>query len=209
MWWPSGALAFFGVHALNLQFYDWQTRRSYMNPRIFFSTSLLPFRTHVAIIRVLRNTYTPVRKVTSESNIPWFMKEQTALHEDHSATADNLPQNDNQILPEALPEHLITLHRHLAQSPLLARSALRICKPSSLQNRAANDDLSLAYSRPKGRRRRGVSDAGESVGEPDDLWSWYVLAQVKEGTEGRGAIEAVIRNAQKEVYRFIRTNLDP
>ncbi|KDN49380.1 hypothetical protein RSAG8_02082, partial [Rhizoctonia solani AG-8 WAC10335] len=33
------------------------------------------------------------------------------------------------------------------------------------------------------------------------MWSWYVIAQVKEGTEGRGAIESVIRSAQKELLK--------
>ncbi|KAJ1310387.1 hypothetical protein OPQ81_007125 [Rhizoctonia solani] len=127
------------------------------------------------------------------------MKEQSHLSE--TTTVVNLPtQISSESLPKDLPEHLITLQDHLSKSALLD-SAPRICKPSSLQSRNLNDDLTLAYSRPKGRRRRGVHDAGETVGEPDDMWSWYVIAQVKEGTEGRGAIESVIRSAQKELLK--------
>ncbi|KAL5636105.1 hypothetical protein ACGC1H_004800 [Rhizoctonia solani] len=135
---------------------------------------------------------------SSEGQVPWFMKEQT--HPTKTTATANVPQTDNGALPNDLPEHLITLHNHLLHSPLLG-SAPRVCKPGSLQSRNPNNDIALAYSRPKGRRRRGVLDAGESVGEPDDMWSWYVIAQVKEGTEGRGAIESVIRSAQKELLR--------
>ncbi|CAE6433641.1 unnamed protein product [Rhizoctonia solani] len=132
-----------------------------------------------------------------EGQIPWFMKEPTYPTE--AVARPNATQSDD-ILPNNLPDYLITLHKHLSQSPLLG-SAPRICKPSSLPSRNLNDDIALTYSRPKGRRRRGIHDAGESVGEPDDMWSWYVIAQVKEGTEGRGAIESVIRSAQKELLK--------
>jgi hypothetical protein len=133
---------------------------------------------------------------SSDGETPWFMKEPTYSTE--AVAPPNVTEVDN-ILPSNLPEHLIALHKHLSQSPLLG-SAPRICKPSSLPSRNLGEDIVLAYSRSKGRRRRGVHDAGESVGEPDDMWSWYVIAQVKEGTEGRGAIESVIRSAQKEVF---------
>ncbi|CAE6459769.1 unnamed protein product [Rhizoctonia solani] len=128
---------------------------------------------------------------------PWFMKEET--HPTETTTVANPSRQTNSTsLPNDIPKHLITLHKHLSQSPLLG-STPRICKPSSLRN--LNDHIALDYSRPKGRRRRGVHDAGDSVGEPDDMWSWYVIAQVKEGTEGRGAIESVVRSAQKELLK--------
>jgi hypothetical protein len=171
-----------------------------MNTRYLLSR-LLPFSKVPRVSTSAFRNFAPScdQTIGSERNIPWFMKdlEQVAFDE-NNAVVDRIPQSD-QTLPEGLPEHLITLHQHLSQSPLLAHSTLRICKPSSLQAENGNNELALAYSRPKGRRRRGVHDAGESVAEPDDMWSWYVLAQVKEGTEGRGAIEAVIRSAQQEV----------
>lgn len=145
------------------------------------------------------------RTINSDSHLPWFMREQAGVVESTNTSvpsgSDPPPQRNDRVLPGGLPDHLITLHSHLSQSPLLAHSTLRICKPSSLRARNPADDLSLAYSSPKGRRRRGVHYAGETVGEPNDMWSWYVLAQVKEGTEGRGAIEAVIRSAQKELLK--------
>jgi len=39
--------------------------------------------------------------------------------------------------------------------------------------------------------------AGEGTGEPAGFWRWVIIAQVKEGTESRGSIEAVIRGARK------------
>ncbi|KAH7340274.1 hypothetical protein B0J17DRAFT_312586 [Rhizoctonia solani] len=164
--------------------------------RYLLSTSL-KFR-HATISR----TATPFSRGMGSSGggqVPWFMKEE--IHPTETTIVVNpSPQTGSVSLPNGLPEHLITLHKHLSQSPLLG-SAPRICKPSSFQSRNLNNDMALTYSRPKGRRRRGVHDAGESVGEPDDMWSWYVIAQVKEGTEGRGAIESVVRSAQKESLR--------
>ncbi|KAF8744789.1 pirin family, partial [Rhizoctonia solani] len=146
---------------------------------------------------VPRITAAHLRKFGSSNEgarVPWFMDEQTYPNE---TTATINSTQTECILPNNIPEHLIALYEHLSQSPLLG-SAPRICKPSSLPSRNLND-MALAYSQPKGRRRRGVHDAGESVGEPDDMWSWYMIAQVKEGTECRGAIESVIRSAQKEL----------
>jgi hypothetical protein len=146
---------------------------------------------------------TGVRQLNSGSNLPWFMREQVNSDENTRPALYESSQTEKPTLPEDLPEYLVALHQHLSQSPLLAPSTLRISKPSSFKTRTTTNDLTLPYSRAKGRRRRGVHDAGESVGEPDDMWSWYVLAEVKEGTEGRGAIETVIRNAQREVRNYI------
>ncbi|EEB94559.1 hypothetical protein MPER_06607, partial [Moniliophthora perniciosa FA553] len=47
---------------------------------------------------------------------------------------------------------------------------------------------------PQGKRRRRGTDAGESLYDiPGSLWNWVVFAQVKEGTENKGAIESVVR----------------
>lgn len=140
----------------------------------------------------------------TEDKVPWFMREETSPEDNTLTVLEEFPRPSKQPLPKDLPEHLVTLHRHLIQSPLLSSSKLRIYTPSSLKPQNMNDDLTLPYSRAKGRRRRGIHDAGESVGEPNDMWNWYVLAEVKEGTEGRGAIEAVLRSAQKEASSLTR-----
>ncbi|KAG8703039.1 hypothetical protein FRC08_003101 [Ceratobasidium sp. 394] len=148
----------------------------------------------------VRITSSSTRQLGTGDSLPWFMREANT-NETAQPVSVEPPHAGNQALPNGLPEHLVTLHRHLSQSPLLAPFTLRICKPNSIRSRTASEDLTLPYSRAKGRRRRGVHDAGQSVGEPDDMWSWYVIAEVKEGTEGRGAIETVIRNAQKELLK--------
>lgn len=52
----------------------------------------------------------------------------------------------------------------------------------------------LPDSPPKGRRKRGRTYAGEGVYEyAGGIWNWIIIAQVKEGTEKRGAIESVVR----------------
>ncbi|KAF8610509.1 hypothetical protein BDV93DRAFT_18477 [Ceratobasidium sp. AG-I] len=168
--------------------------------------------------RCLRSLYKPVlsasllrptrpanilclRRINTEDKLPWFMREETSPEDNTLTVLEEFPRTSEHNLPQNLPEHLVTLYRHLSQSPLLSLSTLRIYTPSSFKPRNMNNDLTLPYSRAKGRRRRGVHDAGESVGEPNDMWDWYVLAEVKEGTEGRGAIEAVIRNAHKELLQ--------
>ncbi|QRW14728.1 pirin domain-containing protein [Ceratobasidium sp. AG-Ba] len=119
----------------------------------------------------------------SRYDLPWFMRDETTSNETPSSTSQDSREARNQTPPSNLPAHLT------------------ICKPDSIRARVETDDLTLPYSTIRGRRKRGVHDAGESIGEPDDMWSWYVIAEVKEGTEGRGAIETVVRNAQRELLK--------
>lgn len=150
-----------------------------------------------------RSIHYSVERLNSGDNLPWFMRNETDPdpNEEPKPEARVPPQTKNQALPNNLPKHLVVLYEHLSRSPLLSPSTLRVCKPDTLKSRIATDDLALPYSRIRGRRKRGIRDAGESVGEPDDMWSWYVIAEVKEGTEGRGAIETVIRNAHRELLK--------
>ncbi|KAI6103564.1 hypothetical protein F5141DRAFT_1131349 [Pisolithus sp. B1] len=52
---------------------------------------------------------------------------------------------------------------------------------------------------PQGRRRRGGTYAGEGIDKDavGGIWNWVVIAQVKEGTENRGSIAAVVRAVRK------------
>ncbi|KAG8731977.1 hypothetical protein FRC12_019485 [Ceratobasidium sp. 428] len=163
--------------------------------------SLLARSIKVGSNAYVRSASSSTRVLNSGNTVPWFMREARTDGTTRPVLDESPRIIEDQALPTNLPEHLIALHRHLSQSPLLTPSTLRICKPGSIKARSTTDDLALSYSRIKGRRRRGVHDAGESVGEPDDVWSWYVIAEVKEGTEGRGAIETVIRNAQRELLK--------
>ena len=57
-----------------------------------------------------------------------------------------------------------------------------------------------SFTAPRGRRNRGGSDHGEGVGKPvGGLWYWYMMVQVIEGTEGRGAIEYLAKNTRQWV----------
>ncbi|KDQ59567.1 hypothetical protein JAAARDRAFT_127153, partial [Jaapia argillacea MUCL 33604] len=49
------------------------------------------------------------------------------------------------------------------------------------------------------KRTRGRVDGGRGVLEDvgGGIWNWVVIAQVKEGTEKRGAIESVVRLVRK------------
>ncbi|EMD34434.1 hypothetical protein CERSUDRAFT_107608 [Gelatoporia subvermispora B] len=54
------------------------------------------------------------------------------------------------------------------------------------------------------RRRRNITNAGKGIeGEIGGIWSWVVIAQVKEGTEDRGAIESVVRIVRKTLLTAV------
>ncbi|PFH54404.1 hypothetical protein AMATHDRAFT_90704, partial [Amanita thiersii Skay4041] len=59
----------------------------------------------------------------------------------------------------------------------------------------------LPNKAPQGRRRRAGNNSGESFYDSDitGIWNWVLLAQVKQGTENRGAIEFVIRVVRKSL----------
>jgi hypothetical protein len=77
-------------------------------------------------------------------------------------------------LPPDLPAHLVILHEELLKSPLLEPGRLEITHPVDTP-----PGPPLPFSMPRGRRRRGGSDAGEGVSEHvGGIWRWVVLAQV-------------------------------
>ncbi|KAG5646646.1 hypothetical protein DXG03_002636 [Asterophora parasitica] len=96
-------------------------------------------------------------------------------------------------LPENTPSTLRELHAQLAQSPHLETSTLVVSEPI-----APPPGPALPRRNPQGRRKRGGTYAGESSYDvPGGLWNWVVMAQVKEGTENKGAIESVVRTVRK------------
>ena len=87
------------------------------------------------------------------------------------------------------------LHAELKNSPHLEPGTLLVRSPI---HTAVGPPI--LDSMPKGRRKRGRSYVGEGVAESmGGIWEWLVIAQVKEGTENRGAIESVIRIVRKTV----------
>jgi len=124
------------------------------------------------------------------SRVPWFI--------DSDPSEALLPQRTSfqkgtmHPLPLGVPPALRHLHAKMAQSPYLEPSQLLVREPIPQP-----PGPPLPISEPKGRRKRGRTYAGEGLLEPGGIWNWIVLAQVKEGTEKRGAIDSLVRLVRK------------
>ncbi|KAF8894514.1 hypothetical protein BD779DRAFT_1501556 [Infundibulicybe gibba] len=138
----------------------------------------------------LRSTTRSLSSLSRSTNsLPWFVDTEpgNTLRQQppHLQRAEPLPDNVPQVLKD--------LHGQLAQSPHLEPSSLTIS-----QSMAPPPGPPLPHRPPQGRRRRGGTYAGDSMYDvPGGVWSWIVMAQVKEGTENRGAIESVVRVVRK------------
>ncbi|KAF8636612.1 hypothetical protein AX17_003422 [Amanita inopinata Kibby_2008] len=97
-------------------------------------------------------------------------------------------------LPDDAPSVLKDLQAELLHLPHLEPTSLLVSRPI-----LPPSALALPEKQAQGRRKRGGTYAGESVFEDgaSGLWSWVLLAQVKEGTENRGGIESVVRAVRK------------
>ncbi|KAI8999020.1 hypothetical protein BD414DRAFT_476745 [Trametes punicea] len=133
------------------------------------------------------------------SPIPWFVdpSEEGVTPSPYArrASVPQAPSRPLAPLPAAIsPDHPVArLHAELKNSPHLEPGKLLVREPIPT---AVGPPL--PPSAPKGRRRRGGTYAGEGVSEDlSGIWQWVVIAQVKEGTENRGAIESVIRTVRK------------
>jgi len=125
--------------------------------------------------------------------IPWFV------------SAPSLSQTIRPVirsLPENTPATLKQLHAQLSHSPHLDLSALSVSQPL-----APLPGPPLPLRLPRGRRKRGGTYAGESMHDiPGGIWSWVLMAQVKEGTESKGAIQSVVRVVRKTVRDSNKSN---
>ncbi|KAI0340113.1 hypothetical protein BDW22DRAFT_1360632 [Trametopsis cervina] len=102
-------------------------------------------------------------------------------------------------LPTEIPAHspLARLHANLSASPFLEPGTLLVTRPVP-----TDPGPPLPASGPRGRRKRGRTYVGEGMEEEGmGLWQWMVLAQVKEGTEKRGAIESVVRQVRQSLLK--------
>ncbi|EIM90294.1 uncharacterized protein STEHIDRAFT_93176 [Stereum hirsutum FP-91666 SS1] len=137
----------------------------------------------------------------SQNRQPWFVDDTEPIYatprpqsiRNSPAFSPLLPS-----LPPTIPDELKELHSALALSPHLEPSALVVRRPLP----TPPGPPPLEEQLPKGRRKRGRTYVGEGVRVGNGLleggiWSWVVLAQVKEGTENRGAIESVVRIVRK------------
>lgn len=146
---------------------------------------------------------------SASSHAPWFV-DKTPLHRQ---LPPHLPaSNEPYPLPAGIPSAIRELHAALKSSPHLEPSELLVCEPIPTP-----PGPPLPDAMPRGRRQRGRTYVGEGIlsGLTGNIWNWIVVAQVgviilcylhqltciqvKEGTEGRGAIEAVVRVVRKSV----------
>jgi len=130
---------------------------------------------------------------SSSNSIPWFVDKEFARPPPPHISL-RVPQQPKPLPPDA-PEHLANLHHVLCKSPLLDSGGVEV-----LPFQPHQPGPSLPNQFPKGRRRRGRTEFG--IGIPDNsggLWKWVVVAQVKEGTEKRGALQSVFRLVRKEL----------
>jgi len=135
--------------------------------------------------------------VTRPSSIPWFIDAENEPITRRDSLPHDQPHDPQSSIvnspPEDAPEVLKELHTQLCRSPHLEPSTLVVSEAI-----APGPGPPLPYSLPHGKRKRGGTYSGESIYDvPGGLWSWVVMAQVKEGTENKGAIESVVRVVRK------------
>ncbi|KAI0691195.1 hypothetical protein BC835DRAFT_1279618 [Cytidiella melzeri] len=174
------------------------------------------FRLSSAVLRPLARTNAYSARVlsttTASSSIPWFVDASDALLP--SRTSSHSPPLPKQHPVLALSQHheqlpalpselshttpLARLHSKLSTSPFLESGTLLVTKPLP-----TDVGPPLPASGPKGRRKRGRSYVGEGMeGEEDvGLWRWILIAEVKEGTEDRGAIDSVVRQVRQSLLK--------
>ncbi|KIP07979.1 hypothetical protein PHLGIDRAFT_29806 [Phlebiopsis gigantea 11061_1 CR5-6] len=131
--------------------------------------------------------------------VPWFVDPselQKAGPSHHPTPTVPTPANLRP-LPSDLPStHPIAhLHAQLLTSPHLEHEYTIVRDP-------VPTDIGppLAEAAPRGKRKRGKTNGGEGFGDIGmSPWRWIVVAQVKEGSENRGAIESVARIVRKSL----------
>ncbi|KZV99105.1 hypothetical protein EXIGLDRAFT_606152 [Exidia glandulosa HHB12029] len=136
------------------------------------------------------------RRLSSLPARPWFVLDTPGPSRIRLEDEDDDAQPEAPAIDASIPAShpLRTLSEHLRGLPLLEARSIQIGRPLPIPAGPA-----LPFSSPRGRRRRGSTYAGEGLPLPGsgDIWDWVVLATVKEGTEGRGAVDAVLRTARK------------
>ncbi|KAI1788503.1 hypothetical protein LXA43DRAFT_641341 [Ganoderma leucocontextum] len=144
----------------------------------------------------------PTSYSVSSSALPWFMDpsdvEPTPSPYSRRVAVPQASTRPLAPLPLELPsDHPIArLHAELKASPHLEPGTLLVRSPIPTATGPP-----LPPSMPKGRRKRGRTYVGEGVlDDMGGIWEWIVVAQVKEGTEDRGAIESVIRIVRKTLF---------
>ncbi|KAI6039970.1 hypothetical protein EDC04DRAFT_2879435 [Pisolithus marmoratus] len=127
---------------------------------------------------------------TNPAASPWFVDPEPVYQKQ---TPPHLTPKVQEFPPD-LPDPIKQLYINLTQSPLLEPSTLDV-----RESIAPPPGLPLPKRAPQGRRKRGRTYAGEGIDQDavGGIWNWVVIAQVREGTENRGSIAAVVRSVRK------------
>jgi len=153
----------------------------------------------------LYRTLSSAPSTSGSQPVPWFMdptdSTPKALAREDRHRPPHISQADFKPALAPLPADvhpsspLGYLHATLSTSPHLEPGTLFVREPIETD---AGPPLPLTL--PKGRRKRGGTYFGEGLGdalESGGIWNWILVAQVKDGTENRGALESVIRMVRK------------
>lgn len=126
---------------------------------------------------------------------PWFIDEdEEPLPSTSRVQGRGFVRSQEEVkpLPPGVPGYLKRAHSHLAQSPLLDLSTLTVSKPLPSEFQAIVDlPLNIPTRRLPRIEREMWPGRGIEVGMSGGIWDWVLVAQVKEGTERRGAIESI------------------
>lgn len=138
---------------------------------------------------------------------PWFVDE---TDEPRSATSGiSKPEEDELGLvsslspppPATAPAPLHALHSHLRSLPII--HSVSVLEATAFHNLRTSNGADLPAQRPHGKRRRGGSNVGGvGVEDPPPAWDWVLQAEVKDGAEKRGAVNAVLRSSIGKVWIF-------
>ncbi|KAF8121942.1 hypothetical protein EV363DRAFT_1588259 [Boletus edulis] len=156
-------------------------------------------RTAVALVARTPSSATALRRRHFVSDVapparPWFVDSEPVNHREPPPHL--LPKSHE--LPPDLPAPVKELFHTLSQSPFLELPTLEVKEPSLIP-----PGPPLPKTIPKGRRGRGRTYSGEGIQDDQGgIWNWVVTAQVKEGTENRGSIEAVVRLVRKTLLKM-------
>ncbi|OSX64803.1 hypothetical protein POSPLADRAFT_1133612 [Postia placenta MAD-698-R-SB12] len=159
-----------------------------------FHTSRCVRRAPLSIAKRALSSIPSSSSSAPSNSLPWFIDPADAA----PSTSTSTPSH--RITPHAYPlpplpagvssdSPIAHLRAALSTSPHLEPGQLIVREPIPTATGPPLPD-----SPPKGRRKRGRTYAGEGVYEyAGGIWNWIIIAQVKEGTEKRGAIESVVR----------------
>ncbi|KAL5511882.1 hypothetical protein ACEPAH_5100 [Sanghuangporus vaninii] len=135
----------------------------------------------------------------TRGSTPWFVDQEfvKAGHPPPHLSSEPSLAEQEKSLPPDLPAYLAALYSELTKSPHLERGGVEVCSPPPTE-----PGPPLPSSLPKGRRQRGRTEFGLGISDASGgLWRWILIAQVKEGTENRGAIESVMRIVRRTLLK--------